>query len=206
VHHLLKYFVWRSGKNTQEIYMPTSKPRITVTLTEYQHMILRRISSAGGRSMSGVISEFMLVAQPTLERMADAFQQLKQDREEDHQRVADLLSGLHAERNGKDLNSKGEPRAQRMPMAQSCGGAEEQGAASTPFPASETSDSAGLTISQGAEAMPYCASVDAVWSENPNSKSRDSPLDEVKNEAVYGNQKKKTAFRPRLRVGKNEQI
>lgn len=83
--------------------MPTSKPRITVTLTEYQHAILRKISESSGRSMSGVISEFMLAAQPTLERMAHTFQQLKQDRDEDHQHVAGLLAGLHADRDRKIL-------------------------------------------------------------------------------------------------------
>ena len=83
--------------------MPTSKPRITVTLTEEQHAILRQISAAGGQSMSGVISEFMLMAQPVLERMAVEFQQLKQQREADHQLVVEMLSKLHAAREGKDV-------------------------------------------------------------------------------------------------------
>ena len=82
--------------------MPTSKPRITVTLTEEQHAILRRISAAGGQSMSAVISEFMSMAQPTLERMAVEFQHLKEIREADRQRVVDMLSELHAERMRKD--------------------------------------------------------------------------------------------------------
>ncbi len=77
--------------------MPTSKPRITITLTEEQHAILRRISAAGGQSMSSVISEFMLTAQPALERMAVALQRLKQDRDADRQLVAELLSELHAD-------------------------------------------------------------------------------------------------------------
>jgi hypothetical protein len=85
--------------------MPTSKPRITVTLTEEQHAILRKISAAGGQSMSGVISEFMLMAQPTLERMAVALQQLKQDTDADRQRVADMLSELHAERARREVSA-----------------------------------------------------------------------------------------------------
>ncbi|HET7060708.1 MAG TPA: hypothetical protein VFI43_00855 [Nitrosospira sp.] len=93
--------------------MPTSKPRITITLTEYQHAILRRISESSGRSMSGVISEFMLAAQPTLERMAHTFQQLKQDRDEDHQRVAGLLAGLNADRDRKILCDQSDVRAER---------------------------------------------------------------------------------------------
>ena len=87
--------------------MPTSKPRITVTLTQEQHAILRKISAAGGQSMSGVISEFMLMAQPALERMAVSFQQLKQDLDADRQRVADLLSELHAERPRKEVSALG---------------------------------------------------------------------------------------------------
>ena len=55
--------------------------------------------------MSGVISEFMIAAQPTLERMAYAFHQLKQDRDVDHQRVADMLLELHAERDQKNRTS-----------------------------------------------------------------------------------------------------
>jgi hypothetical protein len=77
--------------------MPTSKPRITITLTEEQHAILRRISAAGGQSMSSVISEFMLTAQPALERMAVALQRIKQERDADRQLVADMLSELHAD-------------------------------------------------------------------------------------------------------------
>jgi hypothetical protein len=77
--------------------MPTSKPRITVTLTKEQHAVLRRISAAGGQSMSSVISEFMLTAQPALERMAVALQRLKQERDADHQLVADMFSRLHAD-------------------------------------------------------------------------------------------------------------
>lgn len=81
--------------------MPTSKPRITVTLTEEQHAVLRRISAAGGQSMSGVISEFMQMAQPVLERMAATVQQLKEDRDADQQMIARMLSELHAERERK---------------------------------------------------------------------------------------------------------
>src|SRR6185312_654920 len=124
--------------------MPTSKPRITVTLTEYQHAMLRRISDAGGRSMSGVISEFMIAAQPTLERMAYAFHQLKQDRDADHQRVADMLLGLHAERDQKNRTSLGAD-VERMTNA--------------PYPPSPSvlSDSASSPLGDSAEAIQYCA-------------------------------------------------
>lgn len=47
--------------------------------------------------MSSVISEFILTAQPALERMAVALQRFKQDRDADRQLVADMLSELHAD-------------------------------------------------------------------------------------------------------------
>lgn len=149
--------------------MPTSKPRITVTLTEHQHAILRRISDAGGRSMSGVISEFMVVAQPTLERMADAFQQLKQDLDTDHQHVADMLSGLHAKRNrGRRVGDGVTP--------------------SFPAIARSASDQTDLTVRGGEEAIQYCASVDTARPDN--LRSHGSSPDESEIEAVYGKRKK----------------
>ncbi len=154
--------------------MPTSKPRITVTLTEHQHATLRRISDAGGRSMSGVISEFMAVAQPTLERMADAFQQLKQDRDTDHQYVADMLSGLHAKRN--DGRQVGDGARSSFPaMAR---------------PASDQTDS---TIRGEGEAIQYCASVDTVRLDS--LRSHGSAPDESEIEAVYEKRKKITSHK-----------
>ena len=145
--------------------MPTSKPRITITLTEYQHAMLRRISDAGGRSMSGVISEFMIAAQPTLERMAYAFHQLKQDR-----RVADMLLELHAERDQKNRTSLE---------------ADDIGMASPPYPAAPDvlSNSASSPLGDSAEAIQYCASVDTVRPENPDS--RNSPWEEVEIDTVH---------------------
>lgn len=135
--------------------MPTSKPRITVTLTEYQHAMLRRISDAGGRSMSGVISEFMIAAQPTLERMAYAFHQLKQDRDNDHQRVADMLLELHVERDHKSrTNRKTGGETTDPPYRVSPGAA---------------CDTTNLSPSDSTDAMQYCASVDTARPGSPDS-------------------------------------
>lgn len=169
--------------------MPTSKPRITVTLTEYQHAILRRISDSGGLSMSSVISEFMVAAQPTLERMADTFQQLRQDRYEDHQRVADLLTGLHTERDRdrNDWRSPNNQRAERMEkdsrdQANQAG----QGTGDFLFPTSETSDRTRL-MAGSTDAIQYCASVDTV---RPDSrKPRDSPWNGNQGEEINENKK-----------------
>src|SRR3954453_23511833 len=99
--HQVHHHQLHGGKN-----MPTLKPRITVTLTEEQHAILRKISAAGGQSMSGIISEFLLMAQPALERMAVTLQQLKQDTDADRQRVAEMLSELHAARVYKEVSAQ----------------------------------------------------------------------------------------------------
>lgn len=95
--------------------MPTSKPRITITLSDHQHALLRTISDAGGQSMSGIISEFMVVAQPTLERMAAALQQLKQERESDHQRIIEMFSELQSSRENS-TRSPLSPRAPFVPL------------------------------------------------------------------------------------------
>jgi predicted DNA-binding protein len=71
--------------------MPTSKPRITVTLSERQHAVLRSLSKNSGQSMSAYIAEFLELALPTLERMAATMQALAQSRDGDMQRVREQL-------------------------------------------------------------------------------------------------------------------
>ena len=58
--------------------MATTKPRITVTLTERQHEVLKIISATGGSSMSALLGELIEVSLPTLEWMANTFQKLRQ--------------------------------------------------------------------------------------------------------------------------------
>lgn len=71
--------------------MATTKPRITITLTERQHAILRSLSKSSGQSMSAYVVEFLELALPTLERMAATMQAVAQARESDIQRVRDQL-------------------------------------------------------------------------------------------------------------------
>lgn len=71
--------------------MATSKPRITITLTERQHAVLRSLSKSTGQSMSAYVVEFLEVALPTLERVAATMQALAQARETDIQRVREQL-------------------------------------------------------------------------------------------------------------------
>lgn len=159
--------------------MPTSKPRITVTLTEEQHAILRRISAAGGQSMSSVISEFMLTAQPALERMAVALQQLKQERDADRQVVADVLSELHADCAHKKVStlSRASPHA--------------------PFEAMERMVPSEIEP----DAIQFCASVDFV---RPDSAMATDFLADDDVGHAYDKQKRSTSPRTRdaLRTAK----
>ena len=155
--------------------MPTSKPRKTVTLTEEQHAILRKISAAGGQSMSSVISEFMLMAQPALERMAVALQQLKQDRDADRQLVADMLSKLHAD------------RARREAAALS----PSHASPNAPF---ESMERALSTAGIETEVMQFCASVDFV---RPDTDTATDSPDDIDVDPAYGKQKRSTSPRTR---------
>lgn len=150
--------------------MSTSKPRITVTLTEEQYAILRQISAAGGQSMSSVISEFMLMAQPALERMAVALQQLKQDRDAGRQLVADMLSELHADRAHKEVSalSRASPNA--------------------PF---EPVEHAIRTAGIEPEAIQFCASVDFV---RPDTEMATGSLaEDIEVDPGYAKQKRSTS-------------
>lgn len=49
--------------------MATLKPRITITLEPHVHEVLRRLSAAGGQSMSSLVTDFLDVAVPPMERM-----------------------------------------------------------------------------------------------------------------------------------------
>lgn len=55
--------------------MPTAKPRITITLEPHVYEVLRRLSAAGGDSMSSVVTDFLGVAVPTLERLVVVLEQ-----------------------------------------------------------------------------------------------------------------------------------
>lgn len=61
--------------------MATTRPRITITLTERQHAILRSLSKSTGQSMSSNVAELLELALPTLERMAVAMQAIAKTRE-----------------------------------------------------------------------------------------------------------------------------
>jgi hypothetical protein len=71
--------------------MATTKPRITVTLTERQHEVLKIISDCGGQSMSSLLGELIEVSLPTFERMANIFQKLRQVKTAERARMVQAL-------------------------------------------------------------------------------------------------------------------
>lgn len=49
--------------------MATIKPRITITLEPHAYEVIRRLAKANGRSMSAVVTEFLDLASPQMERL-----------------------------------------------------------------------------------------------------------------------------------------
>jgi uncharacterized protein (DUF1778 family) len=50
--------------------MPTTKPRITITLTEEQHVLLHTLAGYQGESMSAIVVDLIQTAVPVMERIA----------------------------------------------------------------------------------------------------------------------------------------
>jgi hypothetical protein len=66
--------------------MATTKPRITISLTDRQYAVLHSMSKSTGKPMSSTVVELLDSAVPALERMAVAFQRL--DAANEQQRLA----------------------------------------------------------------------------------------------------------------------
>lgn len=61
--------------------MATSRPRITITLTERQYEVLRSIRDVGGQPMSQIVSDLLELFMPCFQNTADAYLHLKQVRD-----------------------------------------------------------------------------------------------------------------------------
>lgn len=77
--------------------MATTKPRITVTLTQRQYDVLRVISECGGQPMSAFISELLEQSLPVLERMGESFRKIKAAQDEQKKRIVEELDQAQAE-------------------------------------------------------------------------------------------------------------
>lgn len=62
--------------------MPTTKPRITITLEPRTHEVLTRLSVAGGESMSALIGQLVELAVPSMERLVVVLENAKTAPEE----------------------------------------------------------------------------------------------------------------------------
>ncbi len=104
--------------------------------------------------------------------MAVEFQQLKQQREADRQLVVEMLSKLHAEREGKDVSalSRASPKVSPEPMQH-------------PTP----------TIAAEPDALQFCASVDFVRPDK--DMADDSFADDVDVDSGYAKQTRSTSLR-----------
>lgn len=76
--------------------MATAKPRITVTLTDEQYAVLRRMSDSSGQPMSGFITDLLQSALPTLERMSGTFQQIRSFQDERRTKVLAAMDEAQA--------------------------------------------------------------------------------------------------------------
>ena len=61
-----------------ENLVPTSKPRITITLTEEQHAVLEGLSGLQGVSMSSIVVDLLETALPVLARVGMVIQAAKE--------------------------------------------------------------------------------------------------------------------------------
>ena len=76
--------------------MPTIKPRITVTLKEHTHAVLKTISESSGQPISTFIAEMLDSAIPTLERMAVTFKTIKAAQEAERSRFLNSVDSAQA--------------------------------------------------------------------------------------------------------------
>lgn len=63
------------GDALMERPMPTKKPRITITLDQPTYETLSRLSTVGGDSMSEIVTGFLAVCVPSMERMVVVMEQ-----------------------------------------------------------------------------------------------------------------------------------
>lgn len=71
--------------------MATTKPRITVTLSDRQYAAIKGISDNSGQSMSAFLGELLEQSLPVLERMGETFRKIKSAQDEHRARIASEL-------------------------------------------------------------------------------------------------------------------
>jgi hypothetical protein len=71
--------------------MSTKKPRITITLEPRSYEVLSRLSAVGGDSMSQIVSQFVDLALPSLERLVLVLERARSATKETHVGLAAAL-------------------------------------------------------------------------------------------------------------------
>lgn len=74
--------------------MATSKPRITITLTDRQYQVLKSISDNSGQTMSGLVSGVVDTSMAMLVRMAATFQQMRKSEDAERARLEASMSDV----------------------------------------------------------------------------------------------------------------
>jgi hypothetical protein len=77
--------------------MPTTKPRLTITLEPRTHEVLARLSAAGGESMSALITQFVDLAVPSMERLVVILEHAKRAPMEVKEGLAGALERAESE-------------------------------------------------------------------------------------------------------------
>lgn len=77
--------------------MATTKPRITISLSQRQYELLKIITENSGSSMSSTVTSLLSGAEPTLEHMATAFQKLRKISDEQKLRFSQSLERASSE-------------------------------------------------------------------------------------------------------------
>jgi hypothetical protein len=77
--------------------MPTTKPRLTITLEPRTHQVLARLSRAGGDSMSSLITQFVDLAVPSMERLVVILEHAQRAPEEIKDGLRSALGRVEAE-------------------------------------------------------------------------------------------------------------
>lgn len=153
--------------------MATTKPRITVTLTERQYEVISAIAKLGGGSMSAFIGEMLESALPTLERMAATFQRVKQAQDQERGRFLASMDRAQSALEPVVMEAVGQfdlflGRIEEAAGATATDARERAGAVASAAPAPDTNR--GATPNRRKAAKPTAAKVSGVSEKKSFSK------------------------------------
>jgi len=158
--------------------MATTKPRITVTLTERQHEVISAIAKLGGGTMSGFIGEMLESALPTLERMAATFQKVKEAQDQERGRFLASMDRAQAALEPVVMEAVGQFDLFLGQIERAADGADD-GSEATPAAPSAAAESPptnrGATPKRAKADKPTAASVSGVSLPSRKSKTRRMP-------------------------------